>query len=326
MTPEPSPCWRGGAELAVGHLAAELVAEEAAPERIIKAEPVGRRRRCWPWPVTTILTTPGATFFTIGAKLVYGPPSRGTGFSSSGHVDLRGGRLCLAGVRVADRQSGARHQGRHAQGQRNQSKRCIRVEMLLHKCCLNSIYVYTYLSAGTVTGSFPGHYIFVRMRRRATERRGLNCSLSFMEHNSIIGSIPWPVAVATAIWFGVMAYKAGKNCVAVGDRRRVAGAGCHHHRFGSGAGYLHTVFHRRDRPVPPQSGGIGHLPCPLHRVALYGHPAPSPSCRLETQPRATPAGSAGQACDTRSQAIAAGPGFSIFQNRRWRSRAAKAPF
>ncbi len=33
-----------------------------------------------------------------------------------------------------------------------------------------------------------------------------------MENNSIVGSIPWPVAVATAIWFGVMAYKAGKNC------------------------------------------------------------------------------------------------------------------
>jgi len=33
-----------------------------------------------------------------------------------------------------------------------------------------------------------------------------------MENNSIVGSIPWPVAVATAIWFGVMAYKSGKNC------------------------------------------------------------------------------------------------------------------
>ena len=33
-----------------------------------------------------------------------------------------------------------------------------------------------------------------------------------MENNSIVGAIPWPVAVATAIWFGVMAYKAGKNC------------------------------------------------------------------------------------------------------------------
>jgi hypothetical protein len=32
-----------------------------------------------------------------------------------------------------------------------------------------------------------------------------------MENNSIIGLIPWPVAAATAIWFGVMAYKAGKN-------------------------------------------------------------------------------------------------------------------
>ncbi|MCX6924659.1 MAG: hypothetical protein NT154_15810 [Verrucomicrobia bacterium] len=34
-----------------------------------------------------------------------------------------------------------------------------------------------------------------------------------MEHNDIVGAIPWPVAVATATWFGVMAYKAGKNCV-----------------------------------------------------------------------------------------------------------------
>ena len=33
-----------------------------------------------------------------------------------------------------------------------------------------------------------------------------------MENNSIVGVIPWPVAVATATWFGVMAYKAGKNC------------------------------------------------------------------------------------------------------------------
>jgi len=33
-----------------------------------------------------------------------------------------------------------------------------------------------------------------------------------MEDNSIVGVIPWPVAAATAIWFGVMAYKAGKNC------------------------------------------------------------------------------------------------------------------
>ena len=34
-----------------------------------------------------------------------------------------------------------------------------------------------------------------------------------MEHNDIIGWIPWPVAAATAIWFGVMAYGARKNCV-----------------------------------------------------------------------------------------------------------------
>ena len=34
-----------------------------------------------------------------------------------------------------------------------------------------------------------------------------------MENNSIIGAIPWPVAAAAAIWFGVLAYKAGRNCV-----------------------------------------------------------------------------------------------------------------
>ena len=34
-----------------------------------------------------------------------------------------------------------------------------------------------------------------------------------MENNSIVGSIPWPVAVATAAWFGVMAYRSGKNMV-----------------------------------------------------------------------------------------------------------------
>jgi hypothetical protein len=34
-----------------------------------------------------------------------------------------------------------------------------------------------------------------------------------MEHNSIVGWIPWPVAAAAAFWFGVMAYKAAKNFV-----------------------------------------------------------------------------------------------------------------
>jgi hypothetical protein len=34
-----------------------------------------------------------------------------------------------------------------------------------------------------------------------------------MENNDIIGWIPWPVAAATAVWFGVMAYRAGKNRV-----------------------------------------------------------------------------------------------------------------
>ena len=34
-----------------------------------------------------------------------------------------------------------------------------------------------------------------------------------METNEIIGIVPWPVAVATALWFGLMAYKARKNTV-----------------------------------------------------------------------------------------------------------------
>lgn len=34
-----------------------------------------------------------------------------------------------------------------------------------------------------------------------------------MENNDIVGLIPWPVALVTAIWFGVMAYRSGKNCV-----------------------------------------------------------------------------------------------------------------
>ena len=34
-----------------------------------------------------------------------------------------------------------------------------------------------------------------------------------MEKNVIIGAIPWPVAFATAVWFGIMAHKAGKNAV-----------------------------------------------------------------------------------------------------------------
>ena len=32
-----------------------------------------------------------------------------------------------------------------------------------------------------------------------------------MEHNVIVGIIPWPVAVVTAVWFALMAVKARKN-------------------------------------------------------------------------------------------------------------------
>src|SRR5664280_1850568 len=32
-----------------------------------------------------------------------------------------------------------------------------------------------------------------------------------MENNSVIGWIPWPIAVATAVWFGLMAFRAAKN-------------------------------------------------------------------------------------------------------------------
>lgn len=34
-----------------------------------------------------------------------------------------------------------------------------------------------------------------------------------MEHNSIVGWIPWPIAAATAAWFGFMAWKSGKTLV-----------------------------------------------------------------------------------------------------------------
>jgi hypothetical protein len=34
-----------------------------------------------------------------------------------------------------------------------------------------------------------------------------------MENNSIVGSIPWAVAAATAAWFGLMAFKSGKSRV-----------------------------------------------------------------------------------------------------------------
>jgi hypothetical protein len=34
-----------------------------------------------------------------------------------------------------------------------------------------------------------------------------------MENNSIVGSIPWAVAAATAAWFGVMASKSDKSVV-----------------------------------------------------------------------------------------------------------------
>lgn len=32
-----------------------------------------------------------------------------------------------------------------------------------------------------------------------------------MEHNDIVGIIPWPVACITALWFGFMAFKGRKN-------------------------------------------------------------------------------------------------------------------
>ena len=37
--------------------------------------------------------------------------------------------------------------------------------------------------------------------------------LSIMEYNSIVGSIPWPIAAAAAAWFGFMAFKSGKAVV-----------------------------------------------------------------------------------------------------------------
>ncbi len=34
-----------------------------------------------------------------------------------------------------------------------------------------------------------------------------------MEHNEIVGIIPWPIAIVTGLWFGMMAFKAKKNAV-----------------------------------------------------------------------------------------------------------------
>jgi hypothetical protein len=45
------------------------------------------------------------------------------------------------------------------------------------------------------------------------ERSGMDEGQSIMENNDIVGSIPWPIAVASAAWFGFMAYKSEKNFV-----------------------------------------------------------------------------------------------------------------
>ena len=63
-----------------------------------------------------------------------------------------------------------------------------------------------------MTGTFPEHYIVVR-KTGSGERAGMVPGLSSMETNDIIGWIPWPVAAATATWFGVMAHKSAKNLV-----------------------------------------------------------------------------------------------------------------
>ena len=34
-----------------------------------------------------------------------------------------------------------------------------------------------------------------------------------MEYNSFVGSIPWPIAAATALWFGLLAWKSRKTVV-----------------------------------------------------------------------------------------------------------------
>jgi len=46
-----------------------------------------------------------------------------------------------------------------------------------------------------------------------SERADTVRGLKNMETNYIVGWIPWPVAATTAIWFGVMARKSGKNLV-----------------------------------------------------------------------------------------------------------------
>ena len=106
-----------------------------------------------------------------------------------------------------------------------------------------------------------------------------------MENNSIIGSIPWPVAAATAIWFGVMAYKAGKNWVV----------------WAIGGGMLGLVvttlvmglaqatfipFHTDEvAPFRMKVAGLAILLVFWRGVAVHRKPAPPPADVVESEPK-----------------------------------------
>ncbi len=69
----------------------------------------------------------------------------------------------------------------------------------------------------------------------------MDWSLKDMENNSFVGLIPWPVAAATAAWFGVMAYKAGKSVVLWAIGGGLLGLVVTTIILGLGAGHVYTV-------------------------------------------------------------------------------------
>jgi hypothetical protein len=61
-----------------------------------------------------------------------------------------------------------------------------------------------------LSGALRQNYSFVRLNGGRDSFGRLQSNYR-MEHNVIVGVIPWPVAIITAIWFAVMAVKARKN-------------------------------------------------------------------------------------------------------------------
>src|ERR1017187_618836 len=82
MTPEPRPCWRGVLNWRLGICRPPWSPKKWRQKGSLRPKPSGTEA-FMTLEVTTIFTTPGATFFTIGAKLVEGPAARGRGLSST---------------------------------------------------------------------------------------------------------------------------------------------------------------------------------------------------------------------------------------------------